>query len=69
MDRVEKGLKDRLKKIQAIRMLGTGMDVGNLNDHAHEICLLLLLKVFRREITENPNRSRADLVKGNAFEH
>ncbi|MCQ1531154.1 hypothetical protein [Lutispora saccharofermentans] len=62
MDRVEKGLKDRLKKIQAIRMLGTGMDVGNLNDHAHEICLLLLLKVFRREITENPNRSRADLV-------
>lgn len=62
MDKVEKGLKDRLKKIQAIRMLGAGMDVGNLNDHAHEICLLLLLKIFRREITENPNRSRADLI-------
>ncbi len=62
MERVEKGLKDRLKKIQAIRLLGTGMDVGSLNEHAHEICLLLLLKVFRREITENPNRTKADLV-------
>lgn len=62
MERVEKGLKDRLKKIQAIRMLGTGMDAGDLNEHVHEICLLLLLKVFRREITENPNRTRADLI-------
>ncbi|GLI51440.1 hypothetical protein TSYNTROOL_15260 [Tepidanaerobacter syntrophicus] len=62
MDRVEKGLKDRLKKTQAIRMLGTGMDVGDLNDYAHEICLLLLLKIFRREITENPNRTRQDLI-------
>ena len=62
MDRAEKGLKDRLKKTQAIRRLGTGMDVGELNDYAHEICLLLLLKVFRREITENPNRTRQDLI-------
>ena len=62
MDRVEKGFKDRLKKTQAIKMLGTGMDVGELNDYAHEICLLLLLKVFRREITENPNRTRQDLI-------
>jgi hypothetical protein len=62
MDRAEKGLKDRLKKTQAIRMLGTGMDVGELSDYAHEICLLLLLKVFRREITENPNRTRQDLI-------
>lgn len=62
MDRVEKGFKDRLKKTQAIRMLGTGMDVGKLNDYAHEICLLLLLKVFRREITENPNRTQQDLI-------
>ncbi len=62
MDKVEKGFKDRLKKTHAIRMLGTGMDVGDLNDYAHEICLLLLLKVFRREITENPNRTRQDLI-------
>lgn len=62
MDKVETGFKDRLKKTQAIRMLGSGMDVGELNDYAHEICLFLLLKVFRREITENPNRTRNDLI-------
>lgn len=62
MDRVEKGFLDRVKKTQAIRMLGTGMDCGELNDYSHEICLLLLLKIFRREIMENPNRSKQDLI-------
>lgn len=62
MEQVEKGLKERLKKINAIRMLGTGMDVGALNDYTHEICLYLLLKVFRREITDKPNRTRNDLI-------
>ncbi|MDI3547462.1 MAG: hypothetical protein PWR10_1114 [Halanaerobiales bacterium] len=56
------GFKDRLKKINAIRMLGTGMDVGTLNPYAHEIALYLLLRVFRREITDNPNRTRNDLI-------
>lgn len=63
MDSVEKGFNDRLKKIQAIKMLGTGMDIGSLNEYAYEICLYLMLKIFRREITENPNRTRLDLVK------
>lgn len=63
MDRVEKGFNDRMKKIQAIRMLGTGMDIGERNEYAHEICFYLILKIFRREITENPNRTRMDLVK------
>lgn len=62
MDRVDKGFKDRMKKTQAIRMLGTGMDVGELNDYAHEICMLLLLNIFRREITDNSYRSRQDLI-------
>lgn len=62
MDRVDKDFKERLKKTQAVRMLGTGMDVGELNEYAHEICLLLLLNIFRREITDNSNRSRQDLI-------
>lgn len=62
MDLVQTGMMDRLKKINAIRMLGTGMDIGELNNYAHEICLYLLLSIFRREITENPNRTRNDMI-------
>lgn len=62
MDLIQNGMNERLKKIDAIRMLGSGMDIGNLNEYAHEISLCLLLSVFRREITENPNRTRSDMV-------
>lgn len=63
MSRIEKGFFDRMKKVQVIRMLGTGMDVGELNEYVHEICFLLLLNIFRRELTENPNRTRLDMVQ------
>jgi len=36
MDQELKGFYDRMKKIQAIRMLGTGMDVGELQENAYE---------------------------------
>ncbi len=62
MDQELNGFFDRMKKIQAIRLLGTGMDVGEFQEYVHEICFLLLLKVFRREITENPDRARADII-------
>jgi hypothetical protein len=62
MDQATKGFFERMKKIQAIRMLGTGMDAGEIQEYVHEVCFLLLLKVFRREITENPDRTRADLI-------
>jgi hypothetical protein len=55
-------MKDRLKKINVIRVLGTGIDIGELNAYAHEIALYLLLSIFRREITENVNRTRNDMV-------
>ena len=63
MGTIEKGFFDRMKKIEPIRMLGTGMDVGELNELAHEICFLLLLNIFRRELTENPNRTRVDMIQ------
>lgn len=59
---IENGFFDRMKKIEVMRMLGTGMDVGELNEFSHEICFLLLLNIFKRELTENPNRSRTDMI-------
>ncbi len=38
---IEKGFHNRMKKIMSIRMLGTGMDLGELNEYACEICFLL----------------------------
>jgi len=62
MDLVQTGLNDRLKKINVIRMLGNGIDIGELTPFAHEIQLYILLTIFRREITENINRTKNDLV-------
>ncbi|MGH4140073.1 hypothetical protein [Clostridium sp.] len=62
MDLVQTGLNDRLKKINVIRMLGNGIDIGELTPFAHEIQLYILLTIFRREITENINRTKNDMV-------
>jgi len=62
VDEVSRGFFDRMKKINAIRLLGTGMDLGVLQPYAHEICFHLLLKIFRREITDNINRTRNDII-------
>ncbi len=59
---IEKGFFNRMKKLQPIRMLGTGMDLGDLNEYAYEICFLLIQNVFKREINENPNRTRVDMI-------
>ncbi|MBM7614031.1 hypothetical protein [Alkaliphilus hydrothermalis] len=59
---IEKGFFNRMKKLQPIRMLGTGMDLGNLNEYAYEICFLLIQNIFHRELRENHNRTRNDMV-------
>lgn len=59
---IEKGFFNRMKKLQPIRMLGTGMDLGVLNEHAYEICFLLIQNIFLRELRENSNRTRSDMV-------
>ena len=43
-------------------MLGTGMDLGNLNEYAYEICFMLIQSIFTRELRENPNRTRDDML-------
>ena len=45
---IEKGFFNRMKKVMPIRMLGTGMDLGELNEYACEICFLLIQNIFRR---------------------
>lgn len=59
---IEKGFFNRMKKIMTIRMLGTGMDIGELNDYSHEISFLLIQNVFKRELSENPNRTKEDMI-------
>ncbi|MFW6035647.1 MAG: hypothetical protein ACOCRZ_05265 [Halothermotrichaceae bacterium] len=63
MSRASTGLYDRFKKTAAISRLGQGMDVGNLNEYTHQISLYLLLKVFYREINNNNQRSKNDLIE------
>jgi len=63
MDRANTGLNERLKKTKAIAELGEGMDAGSLNEYSHEIALYMLLKVFKREINNNEQRSRSDLIQ------
>lgn len=59
---IEKGFFNRMKKLQHIRMLGAGMELGELNEYAYEICFLLIQNIFKREITENPNRTKRDMI-------
>lgn len=59
---IEQGFFNRMKKLQPIRMLGAGMDLGELNEYAYEICFLLIQNIFKRELAENPNRTRNDMV-------
>ncbi len=63
MERANTGLNERLKKTKAIAELGQGMDAGSLNEYSHQISLYLLLKIFKREINNNQQRSRSDLIQ------
>ncbi len=59
---IEKGFFDRMKKIQSIRMLGSGMNLGELNEYGYQICFLLIQNIFLRELRENHNRTREDMI-------
>lgn len=59
---IENGFHNRMKKLIPIRMLGSGMDLGELNEYSHEISFLLIQSIFKRELSENPNRSRDDMI-------
>ena len=48
---IEKGFFNRMKKLQIIRMLGSGMDIGELNEYAYEISFLLIQNIFLKLLT------------------
>jgi len=62
MTMIESGFFGRMKKLQPIRILGTGMDLGELNEYAYEICFLLIQNIFYRELRENHNRTKKDMI-------
>lgn len=57
------GFGERIKRLNPIRVLGTGMNLGSLNDHAFEISMALLLDVFSRELQDSPERTRPDMLQ------
>ncbi len=59
---IEKGFFNRMKKMQTMRMLGGGMDLGPLNEYSFEICFLLIQNIFLRELRENHHRTREDML-------
>lgn len=59
---IELGFFERMKKLQPIRMLGSGMELGGLNEYVYEICFLLLQNIFQLELQENLHRTRNDML-------
>jgi len=59
---IETGFFNRMKKLQTMRMLGTGMDIGELNEYSYEVCFLLIQNIFIRELRENYHRTREDML-------
>jgi hypothetical protein len=57
------GFGDRIKRLNPIWMLGRGMNAGPLAEYVQMIGLSLLLEVFYRELDNNPQRTRDDLIE------
>ncbi len=57
------GFGERIKRLNPLWTLGKGMDLGELNEYAQMLALLVLLEVFYRELDNNQRRTRLDLVE------
>jgi hypothetical protein len=57
------GFGDRIKRLNPIWMMGRGMNAGPLTEYVQMLGLALLLEVFYRELDNNPQRTRDDLVE------
>ncbi|WP_462411404.1 hypothetical protein [Neobacillus sp. Marseille-QA0830] len=56
------GFGERMKRLNPIWNLGSGMQLAALKDYAQMLALSVLLEVFYREIENNPDRIKQDLV-------
>lgn len=55
------GFGERVKHLNPLWQLGSGMNLGELNPYAPMLGLALLLEVFYRELDNNRERTRQDL--------
>ena len=53
----------RNKGMNPTWMLGTGVDVGHLRPYARPICLAILVRTFYKELSDDLNRTRQDLIR------
>ncbi|WEG11166.1 hypothetical protein PU629_13410 [Pullulanibacillus sp. KACC 23026] len=56
------GFGERIKRLNPIWNLATGMQLSSLKDYAHMLGLSVLLEMFYREIENNHNRKKMDLI-------
>lgn len=53
----------RNKSMNPSWMLGTGVDLGHLQPYARPICLAILVRTFYKELSDDMNRTRQDLIR------
>jgi hypothetical protein len=56
------GFGERVKRLNPIWNLASGMQLSGLKDYAQMLALSVLLEVFYREIDNNPDRKKQDIV-------
>jgi hypothetical protein len=56
------GFGERIKRLNPLWLLGRGMSVGAISDYVQMMALALLLEVFYRELDNDAQRTRADLI-------
>jgi hypothetical protein len=56
------GFGERMKRLNPIWNLASGMQLAGLKDYAHMLALSVLLEIFYREIENNPDRKKQDLL-------
>ena len=56
------GFGERMKRLNPIWNLASGMQLAGLKDYAQMLALSVLLEIFYREIENNPERKKQDLL-------
>lgn len=56
------GFGERMKRLNPIWNLASGMQLAGLKDYAQMLALSVLLEIFYREIENNPDRKKQDIV-------
>ncbi|NSL51873.1 hypothetical protein [Calidifontibacillus erzurumensis] len=63
MNRRWQGFGERIRRLNPIWNLGSGMKLSVLNEYAQMLALSVLLEIFYRELENNPERKKQDIKK------